>query len=322
MILSYDELVRAAEAALVQLAVAMANGNSQSDLAFDLRETFACLEAQMDDVAVEFLRGLSSDLYSLEDDEIYDDPIVDFDSSPALAEAIYREYRANHWGEVIHLLRQEARFINKPSRAFLRGRAYAALNHFAAGWAFYDLAARINADRFVNQYFSLECLFKWDAERAVSGARDNLRDGSCHPAVQIESAIILLQHYQPTIETRTDDARSMAASLVTIMERASTLNEIPIEVIDLGYVALATCLDVLHDYANSAFILKMVAARDTNNAHLRQQIAALESIVANGGSTDAGIIINPMRAIDVTHRVSSLSDMLVAETKQALMLVA
>lgn len=306
-----------AEAAMVRLAILMAKGESESEQAFELRDQLALLEMNMDENAVQFMKDLSSDLYSLEDDEIYDDASPQFADKSALGCALYETYQNKLWAELLVLLRQDSPMLSAPYRAYLRGRAYGEVGHFAAAWAFYSYAAQLN-DNIVYRYAALHVLSKWNMTSALSEAQNNLASRKAHPALQIFSANILLSSYRQDIEDRTKEVKLLASSIIDIMGRASENNDIPVDVLNAGYVALASCLELLQDYANAAFVFRLVARSD-NDALIKQQITSLDEIVNSGLSVDSGILINPIKSFNPDERAHEFDDVLRPELERELL---
>lgn len=124
------------EIALVELAQLMANGQSESTRAFDLRAELASLEYELNTVEIEFVNNLSSDLYMIEDNEILDPVDPEMKWCHEYTTAVCNQA----WIRALELLRYEVPGVVPVVRAQQRAYAYKALGFEVAAKAFEDFS--------------------------------------------------------------------------------------------------------------------------------------------------------------------------------------
>jgi tetratricopeptide (TPR) repeat protein len=303
---------RRAEAHLVDLAVLTARGEGNSESARRLRGGLTDLEPELTEEAVSFLRELSSDLYALEDDEIYDPPR--FANAVALMRALTEQYANGQWHELLRTLRQDAPGLPRFVRPFMRARAYSKIGSDAAAWAFYQSAAAVDENNLVHRFAALESLSKWAPSRAGIQASRYVADAESHPALRLLSASILLSSYTADVGGHAADIRELALVILGALGSARGRPDVPRQVLDAGYASLATCLEILGDYANAAFVLRRVVGTDP---FMERHIASLDEKCARGLSSDSGVLIAPALAVREPERVDTFERAMRARLEDA-----
>ena len=147
-----SERVLQYERSLSKLAVLMADECSESANADDLRDELADIEYKMTEEETEFVAGLSSDLYMIEDDEILDPPAdhTDFDFA--------WHYGWKDWLKCLELLRRESPNCSNECRAFYRGEIYSKLECYSSALEFYRWAIKLNNMK-LNYYYKFIVCF-------------------------------------------------------------------------------------------------------------------------------------------------------------------
>jgi hypothetical protein len=300
---------RLAENYLVQLAMLDAEGRHGSPEYGRLYDGLCLLESKLSPADMKFIQNLSSDLYMIEDDEVYDEPREGMTNWAELARTLQDRYYAKDWDELLLLLRQPALEMPVQSRAFLRARAYDALDLHAAAWAFYTYAAKVSDDRPVYQYFALNNLKDWNPDAAFKQAQSVVPDSTMHPAVRLLSASIVLLHYRGVAEYHTVEIRQLAVALLPVLGEAAHQKDVPLAVLNLGYSTLAGCLDTLKDYSSAAFVYGMMDPAGADDM-LQNEINRMRNHVRRGEAVPSGVLIDPA-SIEITEqdRVEGLDDL-------------
>ena len=89
------------------------------------------------------LWGLSSDLFSLVDNEKFTD--ADWEPIPLqeLANRLEESFQKRQWDEVLDLLRRRPRFVASDHVSYIRGRAWQELGQHDVALKFFDNASRL-----------------------------------------------------------------------------------------------------------------------------------------------------------------------------------
>lgn len=129
------------EKGLVELAILMANGQSECERADQIRDDMAELEYQMTSEDATFVRWLSSDLYMIEENEFLDPVDPEMNWQQEYATALYEE----NWKRILELLRYDVPHLLPIMRAKYRADAYRELGFEFAAKAFDDYVDKIVA---------------------------------------------------------------------------------------------------------------------------------------------------------------------------------
>jgi hypothetical protein len=127
------------EQLLIRTHELIARGEGDSEEADAVREAMDAPWYRLSEAEQIRLRGLSGDLYMLQDEEVLQTPLLSLDDCiQRLIEA--REW--NDWGAVLGLLRHRPPAIFNETTALLRAQAYDGLGHPNAALLFLDFAHR------------------------------------------------------------------------------------------------------------------------------------------------------------------------------------
>ncbi len=290
-----------AEIYLVKLASLTENGvdgNAEYDR---LCDNLGDLESRLTVSDVQFLRDLSSDLYMLETDEIYEGTRPDIPDWPSLKGAVSSRYRSGDWLALLSLLRQPAEELTAEARAFTRGMAYEALGSHAAAWAFFTHASQIAHDKPIYQYFALESLDQWNPDESLAQAQQYLNDTASHLAIKLRSASLILARLVDLEVTNREPIRELAIHVLPALGSAAHQTDVPREVVIAGYATLALCLEILEDFANAALVYRLFAS-SVIDGPVQARIAYMDSQVRHGRSHPSGILIDP-HSIDLEQAI-------------------
>jgi tetratricopeptide (TPR) repeat protein len=301
-----------AETLLVKLAVLMADGQGESERAYTLRDQLADVEKTLGDAEIIYLRRLSSDLYALEDDEIYCSPACESAGQADLAQGIRDNAAHERWNDLLVLLRQETPFLPAAARAYLRARAYFELGHYAAAWAFYKNAAQKDASRTAYEYLALQAQVRWLPDDAMLAARAYLDDYATQPAASILAATVLLERHNEIAELPTAEIGHIARTLISALGVSANRRNVTRDVMSSGYLLLANCLVSLGDLDGASRVLRVVEQSDPDSSAIRVQRQEFERLAGQGHSIRSGILIDlpmaPLSDAGGTQHTETLED--------------
>jgi tetratricopeptide (TPR) repeat protein len=146
---------------LVKLHALIAAGDGDSAEAIELRQEMDEPEARLSEEEAIRLNALSGDLSMLHDREIPDPEVVRRVPARELPQRIILAYQTRNWDELLELLRADVSVFLKPDQvAYMRSRAYEALDELAPAIAFMDEAARRAPDSANFRALAMELLWK------------------------------------------------------------------------------------------------------------------------------------------------------------------
>lgn len=145
------------ERLLEELSHLMAEGKGDTDEADAIRDEMDVPWYKLSQEETDRMRGVSADLYMLQDDEVYESyKGTQEELRAALSEALGR----NDYEAILALLRKGTSFLRPVQVASLRGRCYAALGHPDTALLFLRYAAAHDPDRAAYRVAVLDLLLK------------------------------------------------------------------------------------------------------------------------------------------------------------------
>jgi len=130
------------------------------------------------------LWGLSSDLFSLVDNEKFSD--ADWEPIPLqeLANRLEESFQKRQWDEVLDLLRRRPRFVASDHVSYIRGRAWQELGQHDVALKFFDNASRLKPGHAPYRILALESLkAACDWQEAISRANQYSLDPTSSPSL-------------------------------------------------------------------------------------------------------------------------------------------
>ncbi len=142
----------------------ISEGKGDTDEADFIRDSMEEPEQGITPVEGARLRGLSADLYMLQDDDIYESyGGTQEDLRAALSEALRRlDYET-----ILSLLRKGTPFLVPAQVAALRGRCYATLGHLETGLLFMRYAAEHEPEQAAHRLYVLMLLMRLNRSQEV-----------------------------------------------------------------------------------------------------------------------------------------------------------
>ena len=149
---------------LKELSRLMAEGKGDADEADAVRDEMDVPWYTLSEEETKRLRGLSADLYMLQDEEVYESHGgTEQELRSALSEALGRlDYEA-----VLSLLRKGTPFLSPAQVAALRGRCYATLGHLETGLLFMRYAAEHEPEQATHELYILMLLVRLNRGQEV-----------------------------------------------------------------------------------------------------------------------------------------------------------
>jgi tetratricopeptide (TPR) repeat protein len=132
-----DESIRL----LIKLHLLMADGQSESPAADELRDRMESPWYAMSELEQERVRGLSADLYTLTNDSPFKHPLEGNGCRKELIDIIGQRIRNRSFDEVLELLRSRAEDISLQRATMVRGICYECLGHADVAELFIRFAA-------------------------------------------------------------------------------------------------------------------------------------------------------------------------------------
>lgn len=152
------------ERLLKELSRLMAEGKGNADEADAVRDEMDVPWYKLSEEETKRLRGLSADLYMLQDEEVYETYEGTHEElRSALSEALSR----SDCEAILSLLRKGPRFLKPAHVAGLRGRCYAALGHLETGLLFTRYAAEREPEQAANHLYILMLLVRLGRSQEV-----------------------------------------------------------------------------------------------------------------------------------------------------------
>lgn len=230
------------EQQLVQLHRLIAEGKCESDEADQIRDEMDGPWKHLNGQERLRLKGLSGDLYMLQDDEDLETPVV-AQSQQDLYEQIKECERQSDWDAILGLLRRRPKSVPDGPVAFTRSKAYNALGHAQIALLFFEYAMRYKHNDL--NILALHLMLLRDAGRvaeAIETARRYSQDPNASPSVLIVAADIYLN------AVGKEDALNLQQVLnllETALSRVSPQTPTDISHIEFAYILAAHCLVLL-----------------------------------------------------------------------------
>lgn len=188
-----------AQELLVELAIEQAYSKDNPS---DVDERFTVAESMLEREDQAILKELSSELFMLEDDEMFyvgsEEPLTDEEVRVLIADS--------NWTQLLKILQTDYKNLTPWVRAYLRGMCYANLGLHAAAWAFYKIAGdkyedvlydpafekEIRSFLFKLRYWATESLKIWNPDQASKEAFEVLNSSTpVHPILVRQNAKIV-----------------------------------------------------------------------------------------------------------------------------------
>jgi len=129
------------EQLLIKTSELIARGEGDSEEADAVREQMDLPWYRLSEDEQTRLRGLSGDLYMLQNEEVLQSPLLSFDD---FIEQLKEAREWNDWGTMLGILRRRPPRVFKEAAALLRAQAYDGLGHPNPALLFLDFAHREN----------------------------------------------------------------------------------------------------------------------------------------------------------------------------------
>jgi hypothetical protein len=186
------------ERMLVELHTLIAQGKGDSAQAIELRQEMDEPEAYLSEEEAVRLNALSGDLSMLHNREIPDPDVVRRVPVRELPQRLIHAYQSENWDELLALLRADvSAFLSPDQVAYMRSRAYEALDELVPAIAFMDEAARrvpANADF---PALAMELLWKdGQYSAAYSRAKAYIDDPAAAPRLHLMAGGIVSRQAQ------------------------------------------------------------------------------------------------------------------------------
>ena len=227
------------EVMLTALHELMAEGKSDTDEAEAIRDEMDRVWPQLDEKEIDFLRGLSSDLYVLTGDEVYEPYSgTQFQLRADLQTAhSFRDYSGR-----LRLLRKNPLFLTPYAIAFLRARAYDELGHLDTALLFMRHAVKLYPQRDLYKLSVLDILRRLGRHRDVLvQATSDIEEG-VSLEFQIQAADVL---YLSATELPPSEAPSLYERAVDLLQQGLGQGQgtwpVPSSLVADGYVTLGAC---------------------------------------------------------------------------------
>ncbi len=161
------------ERLLDDLSRLMAEGKGDTGEADAVRDEMDAPWYKLSQDETDRLRGVSADLYMLQNDEVYEP----YEGTPEeLRSRLNDAWDRGQYEAVLALLRKGTPFLTPARVAYLRGRCYAALGHLDTALLFLRYAAERDPERATYQVAVLDLLLKLHrADDALAEADSYLR---------------------------------------------------------------------------------------------------------------------------------------------------
>ncbi len=224
---------------LVALHTLIAQGQGDSPGALALREEMEEPERHLSHEETIRLNALSGDLSILHDREIPDPTVTRNVPPQELPQRLVRAYEQEDWEEMIRLLRADVSTLLRPEEvAYLRSRAYEALDELVPAIAFMDEAVRRVPTNASFRALAMELLWKDDRhEEAFDRAKQYLDDPTTPARLVLMAGGIVCRHAQ--CDPPPHDIESVAPKTIDRIERALPHEQSPaMRVAGHGAIAL------------------------------------------------------------------------------------
>lgn len=230
------------EGALIRLHEAMMEDDDSPE-ADRLRDELDLLDADLTAAQRAYLRGLSGDLYQLEDEEVF----LSVESEDRLAEgferAVQRALLGGDFGRLLHLIRTDESPYDDERRAYLRGLAYAGLGRHAPAFRFMRRAAR--SGKLVHEYLMLDYLIHLDASQAAGVGRGIVDSPDAPDAMRVQAAWAIVLPTREMPDKLAFETWEWAVRYLPALVEGERSRSLPRSVLALGLLTLALCHELL-----------------------------------------------------------------------------
>jgi tetratricopeptide (TPR) repeat protein len=260
------------ERMLIHLAEAMKAGDKESANA--IRREMEIPERELDGAMLDRLDGLSADLYMLDGKEYFERHPSEFTPQRLISD-LRQSWDNQEWEDVLKQLRQGVLPLSEEHRAYLRAIAYENIGQIRSALVFMDHAARLNPTDFIYKYNALKYLVSLGEDsEAVQRASSYAQETTTPPALLVGSAVAFIQtarYLDPTIQKQ----QFLAGILILIraLSQEDGWNEVPSEVLALGYVSLGFCLEDLGGITSGYTAYQLALQVDTGNDAARMALS-------------------------------------------------
>lgn len=213
------------EASLKSLHQLIAGGEGDSDAADVLREEMDRSASELSHEEMTRLRGLSADLYMLQDDEIFEPPSPGKEPSSLIPEHLPTRMaeaeESGNWEAILTLLRKGAAGLPQEERAYRRAEAYEGLGHLDTALLFVRHAVERDPGNSSYRWDLLRLLEEMDQrDELYQKASEYLLDESSSPELRIYAAVLL---FGLTREQTEEQALPAFERMVSALEPALSL---------------------------------------------------------------------------------------------------
>jgi tetratricopeptide (TPR) repeat protein len=209
------------ESLLRQLNQLAAEGNDESAEADAIRDRMETLHWKLSPAERERLRGLSSDLYMLQDEEVYE-PLPDGVTQESLRRSMRDAWEVKDYSQLLLILRKGPKFLAPDQVAFYRFYSYEGLGHYESSLEFLRYAIQLNHENWMYKGQLLNSLMEaWSTKEAevVDLAHEIITQDNMPPHVLISAAYAL---YRSTLSMSDVESEAVHRIIVDVLER--TLN--------------------------------------------------------------------------------------------------
>jgi len=186
-----NPIYREYEALLINLDRLMAEGRDETEEGESLRDRLESLHWKLTKVEQDRLRGLSADLFMLQNDEIAE-PLEPGWTSADLEDQTREAWEQQGMERLLTLLRKRPTFLSEEAIASLRSYAYEKLGHLQPALLFKRHAAQLNPGELGHRIGLMELYYRLGMrDEAASEARKIISDPHAAPGMVAVAGYIL-----------------------------------------------------------------------------------------------------------------------------------
>jgi tetratricopeptide (TPR) repeat protein len=225
------------ERLLIDLCDSMAEGDEEK--ADSLREEMDRPAKRLSAAEVMRLNGLSSDLYMITNEEVYESSPY---TQPQLASLLAAAWQQTDWNRILELLRKNPQFLSHDKVAYLRARAYEGLGHTIPSLRFMRHAMKLKPDG-EYQLFVLQKLVSLGRfEEARTEAEKNMQQVGMSRESLMQLAAILFLSTQDMSKGAAGPIIDRAIQVLEQVLQGDTSALHP-SIIVQGYITLGSCYE-------------------------------------------------------------------------------
>ena len=215
------------------------------------------------------LWGLSSDLYTLRDQEKWVESDWPRLNERELAEAQNEAFQRKHWDKLLEYLRRPPRFLPRPLTDYLRGRAWMELGHPEVALLFFDNAARLDPENSTYGVLSLECLKSLQDWPEILRRCDRYAREATTPAVLLFRAADALHAYADHTGSQEHYEKALRAVEIGFRNLAQNGQDESLSAVIVGaYATKSLCLEHLGRTQDALQVLDQAIMRYPEKASL------------------------------------------------------